>query len=140
DGLPLDGKGNPTAFNLDADGNRVFSAHAGSPCQLEHKPTQAWNASHVAWNQGRNDGFVLASGNVAMWYWEKSDLPFTYSLAKHFPVGERYFQSVLGQTYPNRRFLFSGTASGTIATDATTFSVPAANGTIFERLDDVGVD
>ena len=45
------------------------------------------------------------------------DLPFTYSLASTFPVGERYFCSVLAQTYPNRRFLFTGTASGTIATE-----------------------
>src|SRR5207248_1768637 len=79
------------------------------------------------------------SGDVAMWFWEQSDVPFTYSLAKYFPIGERYFQSVLAQTYPNRRFLFSGTASGTIATDNSTFSIPAANGTIFDRLDQVGV-
>jgi phospholipase C len=47
---------------------------------------------------------------------------------------------VLAQTYPNRRFFFTGTASGTIATDASTFSIPAANGTIFDRLDAHKVD
>ena len=36
------------------------------------------------------------------------DLPFTYSLASVFPVGERYFGSTLCQTYPNRRYLMSG--------------------------------
>ena len=40
---------------------------------------------------------------------------------------------------PNRRFLFSGTASGLIATDAATFATPAANGTIFDRLDHLGI-
>jgi len=139
DGFKVGANGLPTAWNHDRAGNRVYAHHAGSPCQLEGKPTQAWNPSHIAWDHGRNDGFVRASGNVAMWYWEKSDLPFTYSLVKHFPVGQRYFQSVLGQTYPNRRFLFSGTASGTIATNSLTFSIPAANGTVFDRLDDVGV-
>jgi len=71
-----------------------------------------------------------------MRYWDGGDLPLTYSLVEHFPIGERFFSSTLAQTYPNRRFLFTGTASGTTATDNTTFSVPAANGTIFDRLDE----
>ncbi len=37
---------------------------------------------------------------------------------------------------PNRRFLFTGTASGLTATNGQTFQTPAANGTIFDRLDD----
>jgi phospholipase C len=139
DGLPVNGRGRLTSFNPDANGKRVFPKHPGSPCQLEGKPSQSWNASHISWDGGKNDGFVRASGDVAMWFWQQSDIPLTYSLAKHFPIGERYFQSVLAQTYPNRRFLFSGTASGTIATDNSTFSIPAANGTIFDRLDQVGV-
>jgi phospholipase C len=114
---------------------RVRATRAASPCQLPRRPTQAWNASHQSYDNGRNDGFVRASGAIAMRYWDERDLPFTYSLVRHFPFGERYFSSVLAQTYPNRRFLFTGTASGTTATDNTTFHVPAANGTIFDRLD-----
>jgi len=75
-----------------------------------------------------------------MWFWDQRHLPFTYSLARHFPLGNRYFCSVLAQTYPNRRFLFTGTASGIIATDATTFVTPAANGTIWDRLDAHQID
>jgi phospholipase C len=75
-----------------------------------------------------------------MWFWDQRDLPFTYSLAEHFPIGERYFCSVLAQTYPNRRFLFTGTASGLTATDALTISTPAANGTIFDRLNEQHID
>ena len=116
-------------------GGRVHGRHASSPCQPDHVPTQAWNASHISYNGGRNDGFIRASGPVAMEFWDKRDLPFTYSLAEHFPIGQRYFCSTLCQTYPNRRFFFSGTASGTIATDSSTFTTPAANGTIWDRLD-----
>jgi phospholipase C len=50
-------------------------------------------------------------------------------------VGDRYFGSCLAQTYPNRRYLISGSSDGIIATDAQTFSVKAKNGTIFDRLD-----
>ena len=74
-----------------------------------------------------------------MSFFDQHDIPFTYALASAFPVGERYFGSTLCQTYPNRRFLFTGTASGVTATSAATFSTPAANGTIFDRLDRLGI-
>jgi phospholipase C len=127
-------------FNPDLHGHRVHARHASSPCQLKKLPSQAWNASHQSYASGHNNGFVRASGPVAMRFWDIHDLPFTYSLASHFPIGQRFFCSVLAQTYPNRRFFFTGTASGTIATDATTFSIPAANGTIWDRLDAHHVD
>jgi phospholipase C len=128
--------GRPVNANADAAGQRVNAHRAASPCQLDGLPTQTWNASHEAYGNGRNDGFVRASGPVAMQYWDGRDLPFTYSLVRHYPVGQRYFASALAQTYPNRRFFFCGTASGLVATDLQqTLHLPAANGTIFDRLD-----
>ncbi len=132
--------GQPVEVNLDTDGTRVLARPMSSPCQLVGHPGQDWNASHLSWDGGRNDGFVKASGPVAMSFWDNTDLPFTYSLVKHFPVGNRYFSSVLAQTYPNRRFLFCGTASGLVATDAQTLQIHAANGTIFDRLDAHHID
>jgi phospholipase C len=138
DGLTVrDGK--VRNFNPDASGHRVFASHAPTPCQLPGKPSQAWQASHISYDGGRNDGFVLASGSDAMWFWDKRDLPTTYSLARHFPLGERYFCSVLAQTYPNRRFFFAGTASGSIDDKAYALITPAANGTIFDRFDAHGI-
>jgi phospholipase C len=120
---------------------RVHAHRASSPCQEHGVPTQAWNPSHISYDRGRNDGFVRASGPTAMWFWDQRDLPFTYSLAQHFPIGERYFCSTLCQTYPNRRFFFSGTASGLIATNLQqTLEIPAANGTIWDRLDAHRID
>ena len=43
-----------------------------------------------------------------MGYEVQSTLPFTYSLAQTFPVCDRYFASVMAQTYPNRRYLMAG--------------------------------
>jgi phospholipase C len=119
--------------NPDASGNPVLAQHASSPCQLPGEPSQSWNASHQAYDNGLNDGFVRASAPVAMSFWDKRDVPFTYSLAQHFPIGERHFASVLGQTFPNRAFFYAGTSSGTI--NDTVPSTPPANGTIFDRLD-----
>jgi phospholipase C len=127
-------------FNRGPGGHKVFASHARSPCQLIGEPSQTWNASHESYDNGRLNGFVRASGDITMSYWDGRDIPFTYSLARHFPVGNRYFCSVLAQTYPNRRYLFTGTSSGLVATDATAFTTPAANGTIFDRLDRHGID
>jgi phospholipase C len=118
----------------------VVAHRASSPCQLPAEPSQAWNASHISYAHGRNSGFVAASGPSAMWFWDEHHLPFTYSLARHFPIGQRYFCSTLCQTYPNRRFFFTGTASGLISTNLTeTNQLKAANGSIFDRLDAHGI-
>jgi phospholipase C len=135
DGLPLSRSGKQLSVNRDLAGKPVRERHAPSECQLPAVPRQDWNASHLSYGNGKNDGFVKASTEVAMWFWDDIDLPFTYSLASHFPVGDRYFGSCLAQTYPNRRYLISGSSDGIIATDAQTFSVQAKNGTIFDRLD-----
>ena len=134
DGLTLK-HGKPVNSNPDRHGHHVRSRHDSSPCQLPTDPSQSWDASHQSYDRGRNDGFVRASGPIAMRFWDERDIPFTYSLVKHFPIGQRFFSSTLCQTYPNRRFFFTGTASGLISTDNTTFTIPAANGTIWDRLD-----
>ena len=51
---------------------------------------------------------------IPMGYWTEEDLPFYYGLARTFPVADRWFCSCLGPTFPNRRFLISGTAHGLI--------------------------
>jgi phospholipase C len=130
--------GTPTDSNPDASGARVVAQHAASPCQLSDAPSQSWNASHESFDNGLNDGFVKASGPVAMRFWDKRDLPFTYSLVEHFPIGERHFASVLGQTIPNRAYLYACTSSGTI--NDTIAPAPPANGTIFDRLDAHHID
>jgi phospholipase C len=139
DGLTLE-HGRWANFNADAHRESVYAQRADSPCQLKGLPTNAWNASHVAYDNGRNDGFVRASGPIAMRFWDGRDLPFTYSLVKHFPLGQRYFCSVLGQTYPNRRYFFAGTSSGTVDDKGDALTTPAANGTIWDRLDQHQVD
>ncbi|MFZ0089113.1 MAG: alkaline phosphatase family protein, partial [Solirubrobacteraceae bacterium] len=140
DGLTVTA-GRLTNFNRDRSGARVYAQAATSPCQLAHEPSQTWDASHQAYANGANSGFVAASGPVAMRFWDGDDLPFTYSLARQFPIGERFFCSVLAQTFPNRRYLFTGTSSGLTATNLLqSLRLPAVNGTIWDRLDAHGID
>jgi phospholipase C len=132
--------GDPTAANPDDMGNLVHAFHMPSACQLRGHPGQNWNASHLSFNHGRNDGFVLASGPVAMGYWAEEDIPFYYALARTFPLADRWFGSCLAQTYPNRRFLLAGTAAGIVSTSIEALTAPPPpNGNILERLNAHGI-
>jgi phospholipase C len=140
DGFTLDASGKPTASNSDAKGNAVRAFHMANTCQ-SHSVSQNWNSMHIQWDDGKMDGFVRSpSGPAAMGYWDGSDIPFYYGLAKTFPVCDRWFASCFGQTLPNRRFLMCGSALGTIATLPLESDVPKPkNGTMAEALNRHGI-
>jgi phospholipase C len=139
DGFTLDRRKQPINFNPDPKGGYVRSFHETDTCQ-PGGVTQTWNASHIQYGSGRNDAFVRsASGEWAMAYFDDSDIPFYYSLGRTFPLCDRYFCSVLAQTYPNRRFLLAGTAFGLISTDTSSITEDPPNGTIFDRLNAHGI-
>ena len=155
DGFTLGAGGRPTASNPYPDGSVQHAFHMPTTCQLSGSPSQEWAASHTAYDNGLMDGFVRAqpsagtSAGVAMGYWTGADLPFTYSLASVFPIADRWFCSVLGQTDPNRRYVIAGTSSGMtddVALPPTLGSLipdllllTPANGTIFDRLSCHGI-
>ena len=144
DGFRIGRDGLPTAVNPYPNGQIQHAFRMPTTCQLPSRPSQEWTASHNAYDNGRMDGFVRTPidpltteivGGVAMGYWQKEDQPFYYSVYRQFPIADRYFCSVLGQTYPNRRYLLAATSIGQI--DDTTPAVTdyPANGTIFDELD-----
>jgi phospholipase C len=147
DGLPCDEQGVPTSTNLDRNGAPIRMRHFTGTRQKGGVPTQSWNASHIQWNEGKCDGFVRSiestrpglDPSTAMTYWDEKDLPFYHGLAKTFPVATRWFSSCLGPTFPNRRFLISGTAHGLI--DDLPFGMVdyPASGTIFDMLSAHGI-
>jgi phospholipase C len=124
-------------------------------CQHSGSPTQEWSASHEQYDGGKMDGFVTCvsygmpapAGPVGMAYWNQEDLPVLYCLANAFPLADRWFQSLLGQTDPNRRYLIAATSSGMVDDiDISTSGIDLrgtiqdlllpvpANGTIFDLL------
>lgn len=156
DGFTLARDGLPSATNPWPDGRLQRAFRMPTTCQLPSTPSQEWTASHNAFDNGKNDGFVRTPispatteivGPVAMGYWTGDDLPLTYALAETFPIADRWFCSVLGQTDPNRRYLIAatstgmtddiGTSAGGIVPDAS-LGAPA-NATIFQRLSDAGI-
>ena len=151
DGFRLGRNGLPTATNPYPDGRIQHAFRMPTTCQLPSQPSQEWLASHNAYNGGKMDGFVSTPisisdstivGGVAMGYWTGDDLPFTYSLARVFPIGDRWFSSVMSQTYPNRRYLIAGTSAGMVddgGVSTVNLPEPAPNGTIFNVLDEFGI-
>jgi phospholipase C len=137
DGLKVASNGTPLDYNPAPDGGFILSyPMPNTAVPVNSKIGQDWNASHLCWDHGTNMGFARTCGPASMGHFTPSQLPFYHSLASHFPIGDRYFASVMGQTYPNRRFLIAATALGNVATDGTGISSKdAPNGTIFDRLD-----
>jgi phospholipase C len=112
DGLPSN------ASNPDADGTPVSSFHQTKYCTKD--TDHSWDGSHNEYDSGKNDGFVIQNnpdGERAIGYYDQTDLPFYYDLAKHFAIADRYFCSLLSSTYPNRFYLLAGTSAGHIHND-----------------------
>ncbi|HET9073723.1 MAG TPA: alkaline phosphatase family protein [Solirubrobacteraceae bacterium] len=147
DGFTLAPDGHPANANPRPGGGSLRAYRMPSTCQRFSTggPSQEWTQSHIQYAHGTNQGFVAsASGAASMGYWDGGHLPFLHSLAATFPLGDRYFCSVLGQTDPNRRYLLAATSAG--MTDDVpdpqqdlSLALPATNGTILNRLSDAGV-
>jgi phospholipase C len=134
---------NPNPAKKGAKPIRVFhKKHYCEVADLDH----SWTGSHVEYDHGKMDGFTKANVNAkdptgrrAMGFYTKKDLPFYYWLYKTFAIGDRYFQSVLSQTFPNRFYLLAGTSFGRIRNDFPTAPDQFSQKTVFNELDDAGV-
>jgi phospholipase C len=136
DGFTIGADGRPTAANPAPGGAIQHAFRMPTTCQLPGKPTQAWEQSHIQFGDGRNDGFVKSgSGPVAMGYWTEQDVPWAYSLAATFPLADRWFAAMLGQTQPNRRYLIAATSVGMVDDILPENIIPPPTGTVFDRLD-----
>src|SRR5436305_220563 len=138
DGFTFDAQGKPTNSNPLPDGTQVPVRPHDQICSGENAG-QSWNSTHKEIDGGKMDGFA-ALNTHSMSYYDRADIPFYYSLANTFTTANRWFASAPAQTYPNRRFLYAGTAYGNISTDtASYFDPPPPNGTIMDEYEKYGV-
>jgi phospholipase C len=103
----------PDETNPDKDGKPISRFHMAEYCFED--TSHSWKNSHRQFGNGKMDGFVTTNdpeGTRAMGYYDESDLPFYYDLARTFSISDRHFCSVLGPTWPNRMFFFAGTSYG----------------------------
>jgi phospholipase C len=142
DGLP-----DPPPSNRTLAGDAVTAFRLASPEQPAGVPSQGWEASHLQYGRGTNDGFVAAvelvtpgaDPTLAMGHWTEDDLPFYAGLARTFPLADRWFSSCLGPTFPNRRFLMAGTANGLMDDEIAGVIDYPPGGTVFDLLNRHGI-
>jgi phospholipase C len=134
---PTTGNPDPT----DANGPAIVPFRNPRMCETEDL-AHGWGDVHTQIDGGKMDGFTATNvrptdltGSRAMAYYTDRDLPYYYAFAKTFGIGDRYFASAPGPTYPNRYFLIAATAFGHIDN-----KLPPTGGwrqrTIFEVLDE----
>jgi phospholipase C len=133
-GFRLGRDGLPTATNPYANGEIQHAFRMPTTCQVS-TVTQEWGNSHIQYDNGKMDGFVITSGAESMGYWQEEDQPFYYSIARQFPIADAYHCSVLGQTYPNRRYLLAATSIGQVNDTTPSLTDYPPNGTIYDQLD-----
>jgi phospholipase C len=133
-------EGFPPGFtNPDRRGRPVEPFHLPTTC-VPHDPPHQWDAMRAHWNGGRMNGFVTTAddrgeGSVAMGYYDQRDLPFYTWLASTFALADRHFAAAMGGTWPNRQFLYAGTAQ---TPRSSTGQLLGAR-TLFDALDEAGV-
>ena len=121
------------------------SAGCVAPYHLDtHRTTDLNHAVDVATtaiNGGKMDGFVAAQnqrnlpGDLAMGWYDGSDLPFYWNLAASYILADRLFSSDMGGSKENHVYWIAGQSGGN--------NVPASGysfDTIFDRLQAAGVD
>ena len=106
----------------------------------------SWPTQHQAWNNGKMDQWIAAKGPYTMGYFKQQDIPFHWALAENFTICDNYHCSVLGPTYPNRLYMWTGTidpngtGGGPIIDDSPAYDNVILSWTTYpERLEAAGL-
>jgi phospholipase C len=104
-------------MNPDLAGNPVPIVRSDDPCVFD--PPHGWDASRMQFNGGLNDGFVRAYEEdgatdlkQVMSYMTREELPIHNAIADAYTSFDRWHSSLMGPTWPNRMYLFSGQSGG----------------------------
>jgi phospholipase C len=132
-----------------------LDASAGEECTNDL--THAWGPQHLCWNNGAMDSWVRThtskayegsfDGAMTMGYYTRRDIPFYWSIADEFTLGDAYHASILGPTHPNRLMANTGTIDPagtqggpiTFSTDSPDALWTCSWTTAQELLEDAGV-
>jgi phospholipase C len=130
----------PDYHNFDPrTGHDVKMFHQTALCAKDVR--HDWNSAHVQYGDGKMDGFVGTSdphGERALGYYEATELPYYYQLASTFAIGDRYFASILGPTWPNRMFFNAASTFGHIGNTAP--PPQAEEPSLFHQLQQKGIE
>lgn len=76
--------------------------------------SHAWRVAHIAYDNGKMDGFVLGEkSTLTMGYYNRDDIPNYWAYADHFVLDDNFFSSLMGPSFPNHLYVASGTSGPT---------------------------
>ncbi|MDA4113261.1 MAG: alkaline phosphatase family protein [Thaumarchaeota archaeon] len=83
----------------------------------------SWICAHLSYDGGRMDAFLKEAGtNRTFGYYDGSNIPYYWGLAKNYTLFDNYFSSVLGPSLPNHVYLVAGRDGDVINNSFATFS------------------
>ena len=99
-------------------------------------PDHSWQGGRIEYDNGAMDGFLRAGQNdqYAIGYYVEPDRPFFSALARNYTTCDRFFASIMAETYPNR--IFQHAAQTDRLSNTLDFSTLP---TIWDRLAEEGV-
>jgi len=134
----------PTADGIQAglqytDESHTAFTHALAPDYMGcgfNDPDHSFAGSRTSYDDGAMDGFLRAGDNdeYAIGYYVEEDRPFLSALARNYTTMDRYFASILSETFPNRFFLHAA-QTDRLGNSNDLSTLP----TIWDRLADAGV-
>jgi phospholipase C len=79
-------------------------------------PDHSWEGGRAQLNGGRMDGFLRSGKNdeFSIGYYAEPDLPFLGDVARAFTTYDRFFCSLLANTYPNREYMHAAESYGKV--------------------------
>ena len=138
---------NPDPLN---PGQTISRFHQTSYCFDD--PAESWDEVHREIDGGALDAFTTInaeddpegdpSGARTMGYYDESDLPYYYALARAWAISDRHFSSVQANTWTNRLYYMAGTSYGVISNTFPSHQLDANNNltpNLFTRLNDAHV-
>jgi phospholipase C len=146
----LGGNGLQASFsNMNGNGEPVgiwpATMDVGDLCIAD--PPHSWSSSRTQFNNGANDGFVLAyesshgpGANECMAYMTRDNVPVHNALADAYTSCDAWFSSVLGPTLPNRMYWHAGTSNGATNNDEVLNGAFEGVPSIHHRMNDSGID
>ncbi|MCI4318999.1 MAG: hypothetical protein L3K23_02560 [Thermoplasmata archaeon] len=75
-----------------------------------------WVPSHVAYDDGRMDGFLPAENNstTTLGYYNGSTLPVYWDMAQEFGLSDAFFSSALSYSLPNHWYIVAGQSPASV--------------------------
>ena len=137
----VDGLGDPSKIQIPLIAGNTTSAspYHLSPDQARAGLTDTLRQTQKAVDGGKMDGFSRAQANisigeVALGYYDSTDIPYYSSLADRFTLFDHFFAGSQGGSLPNRLVAVSGTSDDVTSNRVLGVGISVPTGTIFDQL------